>query len=100
MEITTELKEYAIFASVAVPVLIGLLQIIKNVFPKTKRFIPLIGLVFGIGLSFLVNSALVLWLNAYLLVLFGFMVWLSPTGFYEAWKNLFIKKDPLLISKK
>jgi len=91
------MKQYAIFASIVIPVLVWLLQIIKSVFPKIKRFIPLIWLVFGIGLSFLVKGALSLALNNYLVVLFGFMVWLSPTGFYEAWKNIFIKKDDEIV---
>lgn len=66
-----------------IPIIVGLSQVIKNMgFPS--RFIPLLNLVLGIGISFLAFEG-IQWHEK---IIQGFVVGLSASGIYDQSKNL------------
>ena len=70
-----EIKELTMIAPIATPVILGLVQVIKNLLPDSaKRFIPLVALAFGVGASFFVNLGREIGLNAIQAIIVGLLL--------------------------
>ncbi len=86
------ITQYAPYASLLVPVLVGILEVCK----KNKflaEHINLLGIVFGVALAFLGDNAFGLNMNYSLLLLAGVMLGLSATGLYEFGSSFGKKKE-------
>ena len=66
-----------------IPIIVGISQVIKNIgFPS--KFIPLLNVLIGVGISFLVFEGI----GWHEQVLQGLVVGLSASGIYDQSKNL------------
>lgn len=77
-------------AMVNVPLVIALTQLVKNVFPKWLRFAPLISLVIGLVISFLMTWAG--WADVRHTILNGLVMGLAASGLYSGVKNTVTRK--------